>query len=895
TPAYTYEGLNEYSSATQISYREGNYREPTRHGISYDQVDYFNQELSDKHFNKIGSNSFSLLKPKRYRTDEERFYQYRTISSEIKHKATTSDQIETIKKPKYNDESREKFYQEQILQALNTKDFETPSQVSRVMGGRIDNVSSHLTTLFSGLQSIYTQENERKNVITEREQKLQERINLLEQAKNHLRDRGSSVTVNVELLQNRFNALKAVSDKIGELYTLVYKAPLDNSSLAGIVASGKRMLDGMRNQSLGVNISYQDSGIKTGFNNMLSQYLTGEIDLRAQEQSFIASGNPISRALTAAANSAGPIGAILNRIIDINNSLSGLENRIMNTEKNIETERNRVWNQLFSTSILDNNATGSLADFFTGENQISILEAIREQKNNLLSGFNFLVRERDNGLNTGGSVGDEAITLNQKYNTKNLSITERIALAKTIQDQITENTDGTTQNNAQIQQKNAEVENLYTNTLISQNKNYVNEGKTIAIKGNTTLKDLRGDVFSIGGTGYSFGGTLQDSNKKNNYFLTSKKIKCLENPFSGSFTLPIRLTGHWHGKIWTGNDITRLPTSDRQNPAPNRSEDGNAECFGKQYPSFQSLDNEFSNIQQTINSIRNRQRILLSSGAYSQNSITGNIKILREMTSPITQKENDYNLGKENLERKRVNLFNTLRRNPENLSQTSTLYQKTDHFVLLSELDLLSEEIEVFLARQYLSPLKEALQLVRISELNKDIPLSMYKPRYDEIINKLSNYRGELSNRINLSKEAIRKLMRLETQLQGYKTLLENWKNSSNFSENLGASLGNEMLAKVNIMIEKIHRISTDSEGNRIEAFRGLQCLGGLTGDANCGEGNYKIDSLLQELDEQRGEFQKIFKSENENPEITIKGMSDLTPDRPIDSPRYTTFQGIGG
>ena len=68
----------------------------------------------------------------------------------------------------------------------------------------------------------------------------------------------------------------------------------------------------------------------------------------------------------------------------------------MNTEKNIETERSRVWNQLFSTSILENNVTGSLTDFFTGENQISILEAIREQKNNLLSGFNFLVTERDN-------------------------------------------------------------------------------------------------------------------------------------------------------------------------------------------------------------------------------------------------------------------------------------------------------------------------------------------------------------------------------------------------------------------------------------------------------------------------------------------------------------------
>ncbi len=893
TPAYTYEWLKEYSSPTQISYREWNYREPTRHGISYDQVDYFNQELSDKHFNKIWSNSFSLLKAKRSRDDEERFYQYKTVSSEIKHKATTSEQIETIKKPKYNDNSREKFYQEQILQALNTKDFETPSQVSRVMWGRIDNISSHLTTLFSDLQSIYTQENERKNVITEREQKLQERINLLEQAKNHLRDRWSSVTVNVELLQNRFNALKAVSDKIWELYTLVYKAPLDNSSLAGIVASGKRMLDWMRNQSLGVNISYQDSGIKTGFNNMLSQYLTGEIDLRAQEQSFIASGNPISRALTTAANSAGPIWAILNRIIDINNSLSGLENRIINTEKNIETERNRVWNQLFSTSILDNNATGSLADFFTSENQISILEAIREQKNNLLSGFNFLVRERDNWLNTWGSVWDEAIILNQKYNTKNLNITERITLAKTIQDQITENTDWTTQNNAQIQQKNAEIENLYTNTLISQNKNHVNEWKTIATKGNTTLKDLRGDVFSIGWTWYSFWWTLQDSNKKNNYFLTSKKIKCLENPFSGSFTLPIRLTWHWHWKIWTGNDITRLPTSDRQNPAPNRSEDWNAECFWKQYPSFQSLDNEFSNIQQTINSIRDRQRVLLSSWAYSQNSITGNIKILREMTSPITQKENDYNLEKESLERKRVNLFNTLRRNPQNLSQTSTLYQKTDHFVLLSELDLLSEEIEVFLGRQYLSPLKEALQLVRISELNKDIPLGMYKPRYNEVMNKFASYKDRLTNRINLSKETLIKLIRLEAQLQWYKTLLETWKNSNNFSGNLWASLGNEMLTKVNLMLEKIHRVTIDNEWNRIEGFRGLQCVGGVTGLANCGESDYRIDNLLWELDNHKSEFQNIFKSDSENPEITIKWMSDLTPDRPIDSPRYTTFQWI--
>ena len=136
------------------------------------------------------------------------------------------------------------------------------------------------------------------------------------------------------------------------------------------------------------------------------------------------------------------------------------------------------------------------------------------------------------------------------------------------------------------------------------------------------------------------------------------------------------------------------------------------------------------------------------------------------MTDPIRQKENTYNLGKEEVERKRVNLFNTLRRNSQNPTQTSILYEKTDYFVLLSELDLLSEEIEISLERQYLSPLKEARQLVRLSEVNTDIPLGMYKPRYNEVINKFASYKDRFTNRINLSKETLIKLIRLEAQLQ---------------------------------------------------------------------------------------------------------------------------------
>jgi len=57
------------------------------------------------------------------------------------------------------------------------------------MGLRIDEVSSRLTTLFSGLQSIHHQEQSNQNIVTERDQKLQERLNLLDQARNHLKDR----------------------------------------------------------------------------------------------------------------------------------------------------------------------------------------------------------------------------------------------------------------------------------------------------------------------------------------------------------------------------------------------------------------------------------------------------------------------------------------------------------------------------------------------------------------------------------------------------------------------------------------------------------------------------------------------------------------------------------
>jgi hypothetical protein len=54
-----------------------------------------------------------------------------------------------IEKLKYDDESREKFYHDQIIEALNLNDFTAPSEVNLAMDKKIDEFSSSLTQLFS--------------------------------------------------------------------------------------------------------------------------------------------------------------------------------------------------------------------------------------------------------------------------------------------------------------------------------------------------------------------------------------------------------------------------------------------------------------------------------------------------------------------------------------------------------------------------------------------------------------------------------------------------------------------------------------------------------------------------------------------------------------------------
>lgn len=57
---------------------------------------------------------------------------------------------------------------------------------------------------------------------------------------------------------------------------------------------------------------------------------------------------------------------------------------------------------------------------------------------------------------------------------------------------------------------------------------------------------------------------------------------------------------------------------------------------------------------------------------------------------------------------------------------------------------------------------------------------------------------------------------------------------------------------------------------------------------------NNKLQKAKEEIKKIKSDFRKLFFPDNENPEIKLPGMNQTTQDRPIDSPRYTTFQWIG-
>ena len=901
TSGYSFEGFKQYSSPTQISYRSWVYKEPTRHGIHYNDADYFNQGLNDKQFKKEGSDSFSLVKQKRSRSDEKRTYKYRILSSEVKHKATSADQIENIEKLKYDDESREKFYHDQIIEALNLNDFTAPSEVNLAMDKKIDEFSSSLTQLFSWIQIIQSLETEKKQLILERTQKLQERENLLNQARTQLWSASNTLSVSVNLLQERLNALKNINDHIKNQYQLVYKTPLDNFSLAGILYLGKNTLDWLWRQDSGVSISYDQSDIKNKYDAALSQFSSKENQINLEKSKFEQVWNQISWSLASARNSGWPLNNILSKIVNLNFNLSWLENKIIEREVKILSAKDNLWNKLFRTELLKSWSQNSLENLLSGTSATELIGSVLEEKGKLLSGFDFLLNEKTLALSSWWRIELAKSAFLSHFSDRNQALFNRIQLANTLQEQIRNRTTPAAQKNALIEQYNLEMGRIYWDLVLWNNKHYVDEGKDITDTAHNKLKQLWNQVWS----GESYSGSIQNLDKKNIYFLTSKELKCLENPFwwVSSYFLPIRQNG-----AWTGNQRLWIPNSaDPSRPLPYRIEDWLAKCYPKQYATFSNMDSQLTHMQWVINSINAGQNPHQITGPYASNSITGNIQTLATMSPLISQKDIAFNQKKEQLEWEKISLLNTLRRDSQHSSNTWALYQKTDYFVLVSELSFLSEELEQLLSKNYLAWVQSALQIVRISELKKDIPLGMYKPWYENIITQISKYEEKLHERIRYSKVILVKLKRLENQIQSYKTTLKNWKDTDNFASSLWEKLWNELLSKIWIMLDKIHTGSPDEEWHTTDVYNILQCLGGIETQEICkqkyntGAGSTedlidrvpRVDDLLEDIRKQKSEFEALFRSQTDNPKIITKGMSDLTPDRPIDSPRYTTFQGI--
>ena len=108
-----------------------------------------------------------------------------------------------------------------------------------------------------------------------------------------------------------------------------------------------------------------------------------------------------------------------------------------------------------------------------------------------------------------------------------------------------------------------------------------------------------------------------------------------------------------------------------------------------------------------------------------------------------------------------------------------------------------------------------------------------------------------------------------------------------------------------------IHEINTDTEDSCIcnhgivwtclwkkrkeIVGKSLGSSCGSSGEYGWDEKEGSLDIMIEALKESKEDFKEDFNSDPENPEILYTGMNILTPSRPIDSPRYLSFQWVGG
>lgn len=230
-------------------------------------------------------------------------------------------------------------------------------------------------------------------------------------------------------------------------------------------------------------------------------------------------------------------------------------------------------------------------------------------------------------------------------------------------------------------------------------------------------------------------------------------------------------------------------------------------------------------------------------------------------------------------------------------------------------------ELTETLNHDYATNFLDTLDGIKFRQIEQNPKLELYKDQYNEILTQINTLKTNLNTQNTVAERVFNDFKNIFDTQKRIKNLISSKINAiqNQLSSPAPANttqLNAELTARTQLQgrfanieesIKKLNQIDTcDSNHNLLGALLGKPQseireennahLSECTDSSTASDSQSTTNQMLQQindLNEAEKSFKNLFSSDDQNPKIQIEGINATTYDRPIDSPRYLSFQGV--
>ncbi len=214
------------------------------------------------------------------------------------------------------------------------------------------------------------------------------------------------------------------------------------------------------------------------------------------------------------------------------------------------------------------------------------------------------------------------------------------------------------------------------------------------------------------------------------------------------------------------------------------------------------------------------------------------------------------------------------------------------------------------LTKSYDSEILAQIESIRLRNIEQKIWL--YKPRFEDILQHFEALENVLLKIQTTGNSIFQDFYEISQLEQGIQTLINSQITSTGGTQNSiqARNILNTNMQKIHLLLSEINQLDSctanhSTLGNMLGKTESLINVGteqnpacvwedeGGAWDQNEPSATSPFDQILAGIKDANSQFKNYFVSDATNAQIKRSGMNLLTAERPIDSPRYLSFQGV--